>query len=94
MKRSKDREAAPPYKASPSLIRHHPHSQGTTTPPYRRDAAQGLSPEEMTAVKKRASELKVERDVTEMRVHPLLERRNGLTYGRLFLDRSASSFEV
>ena len=54
----------------------------------------GLSLEEMDAVKGRASELKVERDVTEERLHPLLERRNELTYGRLFLDRSSSSFEV
>ncbi|CAM9823928.1 unnamed protein product, partial [Laminaria digitata] len=53
----------------------------------------GLSPEEMGLVKGRASELKVERDVTEERLHPLLERRNELTYGRLFLERSASSFE-
>lgn len=48
----------------------------------------------MTAVKDKASELRVERDVTEERFHPLLARRNELTYGRLFLNRSASSFEV
>eukprot|EP00904_Undaria_pinnatifida_P006761 jgi/Undpi1/3214/HiC_scaffold_15.g06588.m1 len=52
-----------------------------------------LSAEEMVLVKERASELKVERDVTEERLHPLLERRNELTYGRLFVERSASSFE-
>lgn len=55
---------------------------------------QGLSAEEITTVKESASEIRVERDVTEERQHPLLQKRNGLTYGRLFIDRSASSFEV
>lgn len=64
------------------------------TSPEKLFYVKGLSPEEMGLVKGRASELKVERDVTEERLHPLLERRNELTYGRLFLERSASSFEV
>lgn len=36
----------------------------------------------------------MERDIVQERLHPLLARRNDLTYGRLFLDRSLSSFEV
>lgn len=55
---------------------------------------QGLSPEEIITVKEASAEIRVEKEVTEERLHPLLEKRNGLTYGRLFLDRSASSFEV
>ncbi|CAM9870256.1 unnamed protein product, partial [Hapterophycus canaliculatus] len=53
----------------------------------------GLSAEEITTVKRSTSDIRVERDVTEERLHPLLEKRNALTYGRLFIDRSASSFE-
>ncbi|CAM9697356.1 unnamed protein product [Ectocarpus fasciculatus] len=53
----------------------------------------GLSAEDMATVKQHAEVLRVERDVTEERLHPLLQKRNELTYGRLFLDRSASSFE-
>ncbi|CAM9103839.1 unnamed protein product [Ectocarpus sp. 6 AP-2014] len=53
----------------------------------------GLSPADIATVKQHAEELRVERDVTEERLHPLLQKRNELTYGRLFLDRSASSFE-
>lgn len=55
---------------------------------------QGLSPEEITTVKESAAKIRVEKDVTEERLHPLLQKRNALTYGRLFLERSASSFEV
>lgn len=55
---------------------------------------QGLSPEEIITVKENAAEIRVEKDVTEERLHPLLQKRNGLSYGRLFLERSASSFEV
>ncbi|CAM9216823.1 unnamed protein product [Ectocarpus sp. 13 AM-2016] len=53
----------------------------------------GLSAEDIATVKEHAEELRVERDVTEERLHPLLQKRNELTYGRLFIDRSASSFE-
>ncbi|CAM9956980.1 unnamed protein product, partial [Choristocarpus tenellus] len=53
----------------------------------------GLSPEETQAVKQRAEQLKVEREVTAIRLHPLLEKRNSLSYGRLFLTDSLSSFE-
>lgn len=45
-------------------------------------------------MKKEVTAIRVERDVVEERLHPLLARRNELTYGRLFLDRSVSSFEV
>lgn len=55
---------------------------------------QGLSPEEISTVKESTAAIRVEKEVTEERLHPLLEKRNGLSYGRLFLERSASSFEV
>lgn len=45
-------------------------------------------------MKDKVKELKIETVVTEERLHPLLTRRNELTYGRLFLERSSSSFEV
>ncbi|CAM9587726.1 unnamed protein product [Discosporangium mesarthrocarpum] len=53
----------------------------------------GLNPEEIEAVKKKSDELRVEREITATRLHPLLEKRNSLSYGRLFLDGSLSSFE-
>ncbi|CAM9188216.1 unnamed protein product [Ascophyllum nodosum] len=52
-----------------------------------------LSPDEVKAVQASVATLRVEREVTEERMHPLLVRRNELTYGRLFVDRSASSYE-
>lgn len=45
-------------------------------------------------MKDKLVELRVEKEVTVERMHPMLEKRNTLTYGRLFLDRSVSSFEV
>lgn len=53
-----------------------------------------MSPIEARAVKTELAKLRVEREIVEERLHPLLTRRNELTYGRLFLNRSVSSFEV